>query len=350
MMNVMGKTRTVLGVMLPALAIILAACGPTVAQTQYSDVPVLVAAWDEDKESIRRGSEIYRRIISMLRDELYFKGFRVVDEESVAVDQDWEIRDRRPKMDLLDLAKSMNRSDKATHHVRALVLFRVFAKAREKGGGARTEVVLRINGETYDVLGNSAIGEFEIGDRKGNAPANCIKPKHRDLCIREVVGKQAREIASDLGNVLATKLEQLREKSVGGGQARAGSGGAVTGDTEARRPGSGSGHGIVRPYTITLRRFERREALTIIGTMADEFPGYRTHTLMSLDSRTRRYSYITSAKPHKMEEWITILLEDMNFNPDKQVRIAIRGEDIAVEKIVPTDERPRSADEKARFR
>ena len=51
-----------------------------------------------------------------------------------------------------------------------------------------------------------------------------------------------------------------------------------------------------------------------------------------------------------MEEWITILLEYMNFNPDKQVRIAIRGEDITVEKIVPTDERPRSADEKARFR
>ena len=87
---------------------------------------------------------------------------------------------------------------------------------------------------------------------------------------------------------MATKLEHLRKKSVGGEQARAGSGEAVTG--EARRPGSSSGHGIVRPYTITLRRFERREALTIIGTMADDFPGYRTHTLMSLDSRTRRYS------------------------------------------------------------
>ena len=54
---------------LPALAIILAACGPTVAQTQYSDVPVLVAAEDEDENcrssAAARSSE---RVIGALQD------------------------------------------------------------------------------------------------------------------------------------------------------------------------------------------------------------------------------------------------------------------------------------------
>ena len=104
------------------------------------------------------------------------------------------------------------------------------------------------------------------------------------------------------------------------------------------------------PYTVTLRYFDRREALTIIGVMADEFPGYNTHTLLTADQATRKYSYITSAKPHKLEEWLAILLEDMNFNPDKEIRIAIDGADITVEKIVSTKDRPRSRDEKALFK
>ena len=45
--------------------------------------------------------------------------------------------------------------------------------------------------------------------------------------------------------------------------------------------------------------------------MADEFPGYRSHTLMSQDPAVRKDEYVTSAKPHKLEEWLTILLGDM---------------------------------------
>ena len=348
------RLRIALGTVLPALAIILAACGPTVAQTQYSDVPVLVAAEDENDKSVKRSSEIFKRVIGALQEGMYRTGFRVVDEESVAVDRGWKISDRRPKTELLDIAKTMNRTGQATHQVRALFLFRVFAVAYEKGGGSRSEVRVRINGELYDIVGNNKVGDFEIADRKYDGPANCLKPEHKGLCITEVVGKHARELAADLGVVMATKLEHLRNVSVGGGQAGGsaggGSGQAVTGDARGTRRGGGSGHGIVAPYTVTMRYFERREALTIIGVMADEFPGYRTHNLISADAATRKYSYTTSAKPHKMEEWLTVLLGDMNFNPDKEVRIAINGYHVNVEKIVPTDRRPRSRDEKARFK
>ena len=356
MLYFLRKTSNALGMALPALAFSLAACGPAVAQTQYSDVPVLVAAEDENKRSVKRSSEIYRRVIGALQEGVYRTGFRVVDEESVAVDLGWKIRDRLPKIELISLAKDMNKSAKATHQVRALFLFRVFAVAREKGGGSRSEVQVRINGEMYDIVGNNKVGDFEIAERQYPAPADCLKPEQQGLCITEVVGKHAREVAADLGVVMATKLEHLRNVSVGGRQVRvvrggkdSGSAEAVTGARQRSQRGAG-GHTMQTPYTVTLRYFQRREALTIIGVMADEFPGYNTHTLLSADQATRRYSYITSAKPDKMEEWLTILLGDMNFDPDKEVRIAINGADITVEKIVPTDDRPRSVDERVRFK
>ena len=350
MSNYLRRTGTALAAIVPALVLLVSACGPAVAQTQYSDVPVLVAAEDENKNSVKRSSEIFKRVIGALQEGMYRTGFRVVDEESVAVDLGWRVTDRRPKMELLEIAKDMNKSGKASHQVRALFLFRVFAVAEPRGDGSRSRVRVRINGEVYDVVGNNKVGDFEIAQRHFPAPADCLKPEQRGLCITEVVGERARELAADLGIVMATKLEHLRKVSVGG-QARGSSGGseqAVTGDARGTR--RGGGHSIQTPYTVTLRYFDRREALTIIGVMADEFPGYNTHTLLSADQATRKYSYITSAKPHKMEEWLTILLGDMNFNPDKEVRIAINGANITIEKIVPTDDRPRSADERVRFK
>ena len=89
------------------------------------------------------------------------------------------------------------------------------------------------------------------------------------------------------------------------------------------------------PYTVTLRYFAPSEAMNIIDVMGREFPGYRSHTLMSSDTATRRYSYLTSAQPHKMEQWLTILLGDMGLNPDTDVNIAIEGVEITMEKLTP---------------
>lgn len=110
------------------------------------------------------------------------------------------------------------------------------------------------------------------------------------------------------------------------------------------------GHGLVTPYTVTLRHFASSEARSIIGVMARDFPGYRSHTLMSSDTVTRRYSYLTSARPHKMEEWLTILLGDMNFNPDTDVNISIQGAEITVEKFNPASGRPRFSGGDVRFK
>ena len=332
--------------MIVAVAAMLGGCAAASAQTQYNDVPVLVAGEDEDKTTVKRSSDIFKRVIAELKHGMKRTGFRMVDEESVAVDLGWTIRDRRPKTELLQLAKMMTKSGKASHRVRALVLFRIHAAAKPLSG--LTKVQTRIDGEVYDIVSNEFIDTFEMPRQEYPAPADCLQNK---VCISEVVGDRAREIAGSLGVVLARKLARYRDVSAGapaGGSG--GSGQAVTGGSRGSAAAGGSGHGMQTPYTVTLRYFERREALTVIGVMADEFPGYRSHTAISVDPAVRKYEYVTSAKPNKMEEWLTILLGDMNFDVDKEVVISIRGADITVDKIVPTADRPRSQDEKSRFK
>ncbi len=176
------------------------------------------------------------------------------------------------------------------------------------------------------------------------APQDCLQD---NLCITEVVGTTP--VAGSLGVVLARKLARYRDVSAGGARA-GGSGGAERPVTGTGRMAQGdSGRGMQTPYTVMLRYFERREALIIIGVMAEEFPGYKSHTLLSVDPAGRKYEYVTSAKPNKMEKWLTILLTDMNFDPD-EVTILIRGNGITVEKIVPTSDRPKSGNEKAQFK
>ena len=342
---------------LPVLALALSACAGTGGMTRYADVPVLVVGEDEDKTTVKRSSDIFKRVLAELKHGMKRTGFRMVDEESVAVDLGWKVKDRRPKTELLEVAKLMTKSGKASHRVRAMVLFRIHAAAESLG--SLTKVQTRIDGEIYDIVSNEFIDTFEMPRQEYPAPADC---GNSETCISEVVGDRAREIAGSLGVVLARKLARYHDVSgggVGGGRSAGGAtGGAVTGGGSragdgggtGSRSGSGAGHGMQTPYTVTLRYFERREALTIIGVMADEFPGYRSHTLMSQDPAVRKYEYVTSAKPHKMEEWLTILLGDMNFDPDKEVVILFRGSEVTVEKIVPTPGRPRSRDEKRRFK
>ncbi len=329
-------------VAIPALAMALglSACShPTVAQTQYNDVPVLVVGEDSDPTSVKRSSDIFKRVLAQLKHSMKRDGFRMVDEESVAVDLGWKSKDRRPKSEILEVAKLMSKSGKASHRVRAMVMFRIHASG--KSLGALTKVQTRIDGEIYDVVSNEFIDTFEMPRQEYPAPADCLSSK---VCIQEVVGDRARDIAGSLGAVLAKKLARYHSDSTGGS---ASSGGSIGGDGVNS---SGGAHGLLTPYTVTLRYFDTREALSIIGVMADEFPGYKSHTMLSKAPIMRKYEYVTSAKSHKMEEWLSRLLIDMGFNVDRQVEIMIRGSDIMVEKIVTTRDRPRSDDEKARFR
>ena len=66
--------------------------------------------------------------------------------------------------------------------------------------------------------------------------------------------------------------------------------------------------------------------------MADEFPGYQHHDLISLNSFEAKYVYSTSATPLKLMSWFTILLDDMGFE-ESAVSVEFSNSAILIENL-----------------
>ena len=337
------STAKLLG--LAAVVSFATACAtyPPIASAQGNagtNIPVLVMGEDEDPNSVKRSSDIFKRVIAELQGAMQRHGFRMIDEDSVAVDLGWTIADRRPKAELIEAVKLMSKSGKASHQVRAWVLFRIHAQAKELSFS--TKVQTRIDGEIYDAASNQFLDTFEMPREEYPAPKDCLESS---VCISEVVGDRAREIAGGLGEVLARKLERYSPPREGGVPSSA----TVTGGSTSAA-GSGEGHGMLTPFTLTLRYFDDREALTIVGVMAEEFPGYEDHNLINKSAALRRYEYLTTAKAVKLEEWLYILLRDMGFDEKKEILVQVQDTEIMVDKLIPTPGRPVSTDEEKRFK
>lgn len=306
------------------------------AQKHSSKIPVIVMGEDSDPASVKRSSDIYKRVLAALKGSMQRYDFRMVDEEFMAADLGWKITDRRPKVELIEAAKLANNAGQGNLRSRAMVLFRIHATSKDLSFA--NKVTTRVDGEIYDIASNTFLDTFEIAPAAYSAPADC-----NSVCISEVVGGKARDIARNLGDVLAKKLSYLNEDQAGGGTTAVGSnnsGNGVPSYAESQ---------MLVPYTVELNYFDTREALAIIGVMADEFPGYSSHELLEKGSVVRKYEYVTNAKATKLEEWLNILLIDMGFDVDKQINIDVQPGKITIEKIVPTPNRPRSDDENSRF-
>ena len=323
--------------------------GTDLARNVGTNIPVLVMSEDEDPTTVPRSSDIFKRVSAELQGAMQRHGFRMVDEESVAVDLGWEVRDRRSKTELIETVKLMGKSRKASHRVRAWVLFRIHAQARDLGFSTRVDT--RIDGEIYDAASNRFLDTFEMPRETYPAPADCLDDP---LCIDEVVGDRAREIAAGLGEVLALKLERYsppkRRARPGRDEPVASAPPAKRRDDPRPERRDDGAQGLLTPYTVTLRYFGNREALTIVGVMADEFPGYSSHELLDKSAAVRRYAYITTATVVRLEEWLHVLLDDMGFDPEREVLVQIEGTDVLIDKLVPTPTRPDSDDERGRFR
>ena len=315
------------------------------AQNVATNIPVLIVAEDQDKTSFYHCSDVHRRVMSELKGSMQRYGFQMLDEQSVASDLGWTddcasnstSSNRRSKRELVDSIKLMNKANQASARARAWVLYRIHAQGKKLKNSTALQV--RIVGEIYDAASNNFLDNFQMPRETFPAPANCGK-----TCVSEGLGDRASDVAMSLGDVLARKLERYSQPN-SAGQAE-----PIT-DAETKVTGRNTpvNHGMVTPYTVTLRHFNKSEMLTIIGVMADEFPGYKVHELMSSAAVVRKYDYRTTAKAHKMEEWLLILLRDMGFK-DKEFTIQMSGTNIRIDKLTPTPARPISPDEKARFK
>jgi len=328
-------------VVVAALALLVTACSSLPAGAAGTNIPVLVVGADEDPNSVKRSSDIFKRVIAELSGAMQKDGFRIIDEESVAADRGWKIVDRRKKSELVAVVKDMLNSDDASNWVRVWVLFRIHAQARQVGHAV--QIHTRIDGEIYDAADNLRIDTFEMPRERYDAPHDCLESR---LCITEVVGDRAREIAGGLGTVLARKLARYSPERRG--RTRHGRGHGHGYDSDDDR--YSDGHGMKTNYTVELRYFDDIEAITLADVMREDFPGFESMDLMKKTASLRRYSYYTTAKAFKLEQWLTQQLQTyMGFDVRNEILISVKGSKITVEKLIPTPGRSISEDERKRF-
>ncbi len=322
----------------------IAACTaiPTAVQAQQgSDVPLLVMGEDSDPMSVPRSSDIFRRVITMLQSQLSRYNFYVVDEEMIAVQLGWQVRERRPKTELIQVVELANQSGDPRIQVRAMVVFKIMASGQSTGFGGQAHV--RINGDIFDYAARRYLNGWEF-EKKFPAPAACFDPNaspdSRRICIYDVVGKNARDIAATVGDVLRKQLNYLTQ-----GPAAPTAGGGGGGAPMPAATGGGAQPGLATTYAITFRNFTTREIMEITGVMESEFPYYTTSRAPMGDTAVMQYGYVSQAPAHKIVNWLNILLMDMGLDPDRNVKvIATSQSSIELDKIfgdpVPTRQQP----------
>ena len=92
------------------VVLMLAACAgypaPTVASNELN---IMIMGEDEDPSSISRDSQIFRRVLNSISNELGDAGYNVIDETAVTLDDFKQGRTRRSDAEVIDIAKSVKR-------------------------------------------------------------------------------------------------------------------------------------------------------------------------------------------------------------------------------------------------
>lgn len=333
------RTPGLLSLACCALAMAISACSSsTPAHAQSRDnIPVIVMPEDSDPKTVKRTSDINKRVMAELKQSMMNHGFRMIDEEMMAVELGWKVRDRRPKTELIKAAKLANKEANASLRSRALALYRIHAYKQDQGFA--NELKVRIDGELYDLQSNEFLGTYEIPLKSYSAPADCNAP-----CISEEVGKHARDIATSIGEVLGRKLAYLSPSSGSGTSSTVSS----SGDPRCKN--------MTTPFTLSMKRFDPKEANKLISVMTNKgnvsanskFPCYVRHNLLGREAAVQKYEYVSSATTAKLNQWISVILQDMGLKPSEDVVMRVSGNEIFLEKVIERSE-PQDVPDDAKF-
>ena len=269
---------------------------------------VIVLGEDDHPNLLPRDDPAFRRVVSELQETMDRRGFRVIDAAAIAADLGWRTGAAGGRTEVLEAAKLANASGRAANRVQAAVLFRIESTYRDLR--YTTRIDLHLSGEIYDVQSNRFLGAFALPTETVSTVGTCVTA----ACASDAVGGRARDLASDLGTVLAGRLAALAPPAT-----------AVAAEDRVRES----------VYTVTFRHLSTEDALSIIGVMTDGFPGYRSHDLMSSGQAVRRYAYVTTASAAEIERWLTLLLLDMKLDPGREIFLGLRDGDIRIERLAP---------------
>ena len=274
---------------------------------------VIVTGEDSDAKSGERSSEIFKRVISQLQESMARGGYDVIDEDMLAVKLGFDVRTRRPKTELIETLMVANQTEDATVQSRLAVVFAIFPRIKELSFSKKMEV--RIRGDVYDLKTLRPMATFEYEPRKAY-----LIPKSYDqcdsFCIEEIVGKNSRTVARELGDVLVKKLN-IVVKSLGG-------------DASAASGGSGSAS-LAVTYNLTLIRFKAPTAIKLKKYLESRKQVSSIKSLAVRESE-RVYAFESGADIGQIEEYLYEGLMAVGVDID-QIRIEMSQEEILVENL-----------------
>lgn len=178
-----------------ALAFLVA---PTISSA--TDLPrIMIAGEDIDRDSIPRDSRVFDRVLNSISNELINQGFDVRDETALTNETHIQGRSRRSDSELIQIAKDAG--------IDVLVIFSIYPNVKVNENSVR--VTARVAGRLLSVNDGTRMGNFE-SEPQGFTPVQ--KPYSRNDII-EAVGKLSKVLGSDVGAVLADRLNQYHSEN-----------------------------------------------------------------------------------------------------------------------------------------
>ena len=306
-------------VLLPVLALVagIVLSLAVLPQAKAYDVPLIIVPHDEDRATLKRSSDSFKQFVSHLATALKKMGFALVDQTTLLADMGWTNQDRLPLVQQVDVLRN------TTNHglkvgIRGVMTLRMKAIAFEMSGLKRVRFYVDSKVLSYSYLQH--IDTIDLPKFEISVGLQCDA-----RCISEELRKSFPEVAHHLATLLARVLAPLLDEAAADQR----------GTSDVKTPTSSSSLSHTPDavtFIVSLREFSRTDTLQIINTMADEFPGYQYHDLISLNSFEAKYVYSTNAPSLKLMSWFTVLLNDMGFE-ESAVSVEFSNSEVLIENL-----------------
>jgi hypothetical protein len=302
---------------LTAAFLAFAAAAPAQAQTNNARINLVVMSDDADTDTVPRNSRIFNRVQLSLSEYLNTRGFQVYDETSIAGGINPPGRVRRRDAELIEVARA------APTPVDAMAVYQIYASVRRSPAANIRYPDVRIAGRILNVRTGQFISSFEVGGFQLPALPN---PCDRE-CVLENVGSHSKQLATDLGSALSSKLESFARP--GGSTADAGK--DAPAGSAASSTAAASGDGCVAlptDYQIVLRDFKTSDVNKIESGFV-RWGCYQRHRTMSMTDNGATFFYSTNSDSARLTRNFRLMMELEGLN----AQITFTGNTVTVSRV-----------------
>ena len=269
---------------------------------------IMVLGESADRDSVPRNSRIFRRVLDSLQSLLQNRGYAVYLETATPGATSAQVWRRRSDVEVVDVARGIE-----TPPIDVAVIFQVHASAEELSYTTKPHV--RVAGRLVNIHSARFLDSFEVESfPEERLPYDCDRE-----CLLEGVGKSAKHLARDLGDVLSRKLDRAWKGPTSE---------AVVHTNVADNAGTGAGEGLPNAFTLNFENFCGKDDANDIENYLVAFSGYVRHRPVRESNCQHAYWYETSAESARLVRNVRRMIDFL----DTTARVSFSGNTITAER------------------